>query len=276
MKGQRPLDVSLAPLCKSIERYRLHAEATVPAEGFIDTRLAREIRTYIQRAQSNHQVGFVIGENASGKSTAVQQIEREDHRITQIRVPEGGTLCALLLAIARKRGSEEFNKGDALVLDEGDECFRARGAKTLSFCRRIYDDRAIAVIFIMDPAGYRRLQSVTRDDTLRRLYSRRGSLGPLFLPKFYPEDLDTFAARHGLTPAPDRDVTASFGKHKHTDNPFRVQNEICGSHKDGLFVWLGLLKEASANAAAEKRPVTWEDVLKAHALFTAMETGPAK
>lgn len=297
LSGARGAEVSLEPLCAAIERYRRNVEAPAPIDGFLETRMAREIGIYVARAQAQWKIGFIVGHNAVGKTTAIEQLERGSAKVTQCRMAEGGHLSAFLPELARKRGFgdrqtirdlsrriiAEFHEGDALIIDEADECFRSRGilgSKTLSFIRRIFDQAKCAVVLVMDPAGYKRLQTVQADDPLRRLYSRR--LAPLFLPKFYREDLDLFAAQQGLPPAPDAPMKVTFtpegGRQKieHTDNPQTVQDAICSSHRDGLFVWLGLLKEAAAMARAADKDVSWGWVLKAHALFAAMESEGGK
>lgn len=293
MLGHRDLSVSLDPFCEAIARYRRHVEAPAPEGGFLETQLFCEIRTYVERARSLWKVGFVIGQNAAGKTTAVQQIERADHRVTVARMPEGGHLSAFLQEMARKLGLgdrqtvrdlsariiAEFSAGDVLVIDEADECFRARspllGSKTLAFIRRLFDEARCAVVLVMDPAGFSRLRKVEPSDPLRRLYSRRAA--PLHLPPFFAEDLDLFARQYQLPPAPDQEITVRFrsaeGKEiEHTDNPRRVQNAICGSHREGLFVWLGLLREAADLARSQRKDISWAAVLKTHALFAAMES----
>lgn len=294
LSGARGLEVSLEPLCKAIEAYRRNVEAPVPVDGFLETRMAREIRIYTERAQAQWKIGFIVGHNAVGKTTAIEHLARRDPRVTAVRMREGGHLSAFLRALALRRGfggrqtvanysdalAEEFGAGDVLAIDEADEAFNARssvlGSKTLTYIRRIFDERRCAVVMVMDPAGYKKLQSVQADNPLRRLYSRR--LAPLFLPKFYREDLDLFAAQQGLEPAPNLELTVKFtpegGREiSHKDNPQTVQDAICSSHRDGLFVWLGLLKEAAEMARAAGKPhPTWHWVLKAHALFAAMES----
>jgi len=297
LTGARKLDVSFDPLCAAIERYRRKAEAPAPEGGFIRTRLSGEIETYVQRCRAQQKIGFIVGENACGKTTAIEELARTDARVRVVRMREGGHLSAFLKALAARLGFgerqtvanysdkliAEFRPDDVLVIDEGEECFNARssvlGSKTLTFIRRLFDEARCSVVFVMDPFGFKKLQTVRTDDPLRKVYSRREA--PLILPGFYREDLDLFSARHGLPPAPHQPLTVSFraasGKTiEHTDNPQEVQDRICSSHRDGLFVWLGLLKQATELARAADKDVSWGWVLKAHALFAVMESEARK
>jgi DNA transposition AAA+ family ATPase len=290
MTGHRGADQNLAPLADAIRRYRRNIEAPAPTDGFLRTRLAANIATYLEQCRHRAKIGFIVGENACGKTTALAQAERDDPRITGVRMPEGGHLSAFLVALARRRGLgdrqtirnlanrliAEFHPGDLLAIDEGDECFRARstllGAKTLGFIRRLFDEARCGIVFIMDPAGFRKLRDVTPDDPLRRLYSRRTQ--PLLLPRFYREDLDLFAARHGLEPAPTQIVRARYqtptGKElTYEDSPQRVQDHVCASHHDGLFIWLDILATAALDARTAGKPLTWPWVLKSYALHLA-------
>lgn len=288
LTGARGLEVNLDPLARAIERYRRNVETPVPVDGFIPTRMAHEIATYVERVRKRQKVGFVVGQNACGKSTALGHIERNDARVSVVRMPEGGHRSAFLKALSRRRGYgdkqtpndvanrliADFTPGaDVLCVDEGDECFQTRSTRhtetTLAYIRRLRDDARIGVVFIMDPAGYRKLQTVEETDPLRKLYSRREP--PLLLPAFYSEDLDLFAAQHGLEPAPDAELKITKA---YSDNPKRVQDAVCGSHRDGLFVWLGIF--ADAEELAGSQTLTWEWVLKAYTLYLAQETGRAK
>ena len=290
MSGARGMEVSLAPLCEAIARYRRDVEAPVPAEGFLATKLFRVIRAHIARAKKRKKVAIIVGQNACGKTTCIEQMERENAHVTKIHVPEGGHLSALLPAMARRRGYGprqtvrdlcermigEFGPEDVLVFDEADQCFHARssvlGNKTLDFMRRLRDLSGATIVLIMDPAGYARLQKVQANDPLRRIFCRRLTL---ILPTFFREDLDLFARRYKLPAAPDMDVTVNIttagGVVRHTDNPRRVQDAVCGAHTEGLFQWLDILQDAADDALDQGRTLNWQAVLKAHALHVAME-----
>lgn len=297
MTGVRGLDVSLASLCAAVARYRRNVESPVPDAGFLRTRLYEVIQTQVQRVCESRAMTFIVGANACGKTTAINEIERGSRgRILKVLAKDGhrGTL---LRDLARRRGLgdrqtigdlsdrlvDEFRGIDVLIIDEAEAIFGGRSSlhttHTFRFVRTLFDEAGCAIVFVLDPSGYKKFQTVGESDPLRKIYSRR--IAPLFLPKFFVEDLDLFARRYKLEPAPDHDVTVEFekddgGKLRHTDNPRRVQDAICGSHKDGLFVWTSLLREAAGEAERNGRKITWGAVLKAHALFSAMESEVVK
>lgn len=288
LTGQRGLETSLEPLCAAILRYRRNVETPEPVNGFIKTRMAREIETYIRRVADMMKIGFIVGQNACGKTTTYAQLDRTYRDITLLRMPEGGHLSAFLIGVAKRRGLgdrqtvrdlsnriiSEFEPGHKVIIDEADQCFRARssnlGNKTLDYLRRAWDEGGWALTLGMDPAGYKKLITVDHSDPLRRLYSRRHA--PLVLPAFYREDLDLFAAHHGLEPSPGVKHKVTFGTDSYEDIPRQIEEKLCRSHRDGLLVWLGLLREAKALATTAGKDVSWNWVLKAYALHLNMES----
>lgn len=287
MNGHRDASVTLDALCESIDRYLRSAESPAPIGGFIRTRMATEIKTYLQLVKEENMIGTVVGQNACGKTTALEEAERDLPWLSVIRVPEGGHRNALLQSMARRHGlggqrerqanfankmMEFYGTEDVIAFDEYDECFRARSAEhgntTMSYTRRIYDQRGCAIVLVVDPSGYRKLQNVGPESPLRKLASRM--LFPLILPPFYREDLDLYASVHGLEPSPEVAVKVGAGKVSEHFIPRVVEEEICGSHIYGLRVWLGMLRRAQKKAAKWNRDASWEDVVKEYALAKFM------
>lgn len=290
--GRRGLEVSLAPLCESIATFRRNVESPLPVHGFLETRLGAVIRAHIKRAQRRQKIAMIVGQNASGKTTICEQLEREDPHVTKIHTPEGGHLASLIPAMGRRCGYgtrqtvrdlkerliQDFKAEDILIFDEADQCFGARteqlGNQTLDFIRRLREESHCTVVMVMDPAGYAKMNKMEMGSPLRRIFSRRLTL---VLPAFFRDDLNLFARRYKLEPAPDRNLTVAFvgdsgAMIKHTANPLHVQDAVCSSHRDGLFQWLDILEDAHEDAQEQGRRLTWHAVLKAHALHAAMES----
>lgn len=298
LRGFRGLDVSIDPICKAIWEYRRKVEMRAPKGGFVETRFFKTIREYIHEAHEEERIGFMVGGNSAGKSTSINELDRRDAFLTAVLVPEAASLSTLLPEIAEQRGLgtrisagalaksviEDFGEDDKLVFDEADQCLGTKksttGAKTLTWMKRLREKVGASVHLVMDPAGYKRFEEVKKDDALRRIYSRRYE--PLFLPAFYPEDLELFAAQKGLPPAPEEELKIRFengasGGQIYKAVPKTIQDEICGNHKNGLFVWLFILRKALAFAKAEGQEETnWHWVLKAHALWKAKAINPNK
>jgi hypothetical protein len=86
-----------------------------------------------------------------------------------------------------------------------------------------------------------------------------------------------------LPPAPEEEVAVDVTwtdangvekKKRHSDSPARLQRAVLKDPHGGLFVWLGLLAEAAELASEKRRPITWGAVIKANAMFAAMELEP--
>ncbi|EDY16715.1 hypothetical protein CfE428DRAFT_5828 [Chthoniobacter flavus Ellin428] len=288
LNGHTQAEVRLDSICEAVERYLSVAESPAPVGGFIRTRMAREIGTYLEQVREERMIGVVVGQNACGKTTALEQTERENDWLSVIRVPEGGHMTSLLQAMACRQGLGErrerqanfanlmmefFGPEDLIAFDEYDEVFRARsielGNKTQSYIRRIYDKRGCGIVIVVDPSGYRRLQTVGADSPLRKVASRL--LWPLILPPYYPEDLRLYATANGLEPAPDREIDVQVGNARVKLNPHAIEGEICGSHIYGLRVWLGFLRRGAKKAKAAGREIGWADVMREYALARFME-----
>jgi len=289
--GFRKAEDSLAPICDAIERYRRNAEPPAPIGGFLETTMFKNIKGYLEWAAEEVKIGCIVGANSCGKTASVTEVTKRDPAYEIVRVPEGGHLSMLVQAMARKRGFgdrqtipnlansmiDESRSLKLLAWDEFEQCFKARstvlGDKTVGYVRRIYDEAGIAMTLIVDPSGYRRIQTVKATDALRKLSSRR--LEPLTLPAYYKEDLNLFAAQHFLEPAPESKVTIKYGskgkEDSFTDVPRRIEDEICGSHNGGLLMWLGLLRRAKQKADKAGVDNSWEFVMQAYALHVAME-----
>jgi DNA transposition AAA+ family ATPase len=284
---------SIAPICKAIDEFLARVEPTTKTEGFIETRLAREVWRFMDRVIDKAKVSFLFGDMSLGKSTIAGEYARRHPDCLYTRMPTRGQLgdylkeCAEKMAMGvysgvsnlRNRVIDGIPRG--LIIDEADQCFQSiknsLGLATLDFIREAYDKRKRGIILIMDHHGRNELIRGQNAARLKRLWRRR--LSPLQLPSsLYESDAVLFAESVGLTAAPDEAVSVNVkfkdddGRERsqiHRDNPKRLQDTVVA--KDGLGVWLMLLEDAADLAKEARKQISWGAVIKAHALFTAME-----
>jgi DNA transposition AAA+ family ATPase len=286
------------PICRAITDFRRMIDAQPVAGGFKETRLARQLWDYCDRARQRQLVGFIFGNMTIGKTTALEEKARRDSKATFVRMPTRGHLNHFLKVIARKRNMgdrqtvndlrdriiDSFDSDELLIIDEADQVFSSvrhvLGLATLDFIRELWDRARCGIVFVMDHSGRDALLRGANKQRLGRLWRRR--LPALNLPESpYREDLDLFAASYGLPPATDEEITVGTTytdddgrQHKSTltQSPLKLQRSVLRSADGGLIVWLGILEDAKAIAAESKRAITWGAVIKAHALFVASES----
>jgi DNA transposition AAA+ family ATPase len=295
-------EVSVERICKAIGAFRRQVDSVKPKTGFLETRLFRELETHAKRAQSTGSISIVTGDFALGKTACCQEIARRDPKVIFHRMPTRGHLNHFLRGLCTRlaMGGRQTNldvaeriidafratPGMLLIIDEADQCFQSvrnnLGMSTLEFVRELWDQAGCGVLLIMDHAGRDALRSVVNTRRMQRLWRRRLPMKQL-PPVPYREDLDLFAASFGLPPAGDEQVKVSVrytdadGEERertHTDSPLRLQREVLRDKDGGLFVWLEILADARELARAQKRPITWGAVIKAHAAFGAAELEP--
>lgn len=293
--------INVAPICKAIEEFRSGVEPNPKTEGFIETRLAQEVWRYIGRAIKKKKIGLIFGDMSIGKSIAAGEYARRHTDVCYTRMPTRGQLgdylkeCAGKMAMGAYSGVGNLRDRvingipNGLIIDEADQCFQSvknsLGLATLDFIREAYDRKACGIVLIMDHHGRNELMRGHNAARLKRLYRRR--LAPLQLPsQIYASDGDAYAASFGLTPARRDEVRVNVKytdddgvEHKklHSESPLELQNRVIAKH--GLAVWLMILDDAHDLAQEQRRTITWEAVIKAHALFVAMEeavSGEAK
>jgi DNA transposition AAA+ family ATPase len=290
-------EVSLERICLAIGSLRRSVENVAVRDGFKETRLAREIWNYCEKARKRQKIGFIFGDMSIGKSAAIDNIPNEQGKIISVRMPTRGHLNHFLQAAARRlamgdrqsvldlsdRVIKSFTTEMLLIIDEADQCFSgvktALGLSTLDFLRELWDRSRCGIVMIMDHAGRDKLLHGPDAKRMKRLWRRR--LPQLNLPAVpYEEDLSMFAANYGLPPAPDETTTVRITyfdldgieqKREHKDNPLRLQQEFLRADSGGLTLWLDLLKEAHEMAKEQKRAITWGAVIKAHASMLAAE-----
>lgn len=293
--------INLEPICLSIDLFRQKVEPATASEGFVETRLARKIWRYCEKARKLRRIGFIFGDMSIGKSHALIELAKRDANVTYTRMPTRGHLNHYLQECARKFAmgdrqtvadlrdrvidalrSAPGEKPKQLIIDEADQCFQSirnfLGLGTLDFIREIYDAAGCSLVLVFDHHGRDELLGGKHAKRLKRLWRRR--LPRLQLPAMLSvEDLDAFAAAVGLpaaTPDPIKiratvidEETGEESLREHIDNPARLQRYVIAN--DGLTVWLMLLQEAKELAEEKKKPITWGAVIKTHAEFAGQE-----
>jgi DNA transposition AAA+ family ATPase len=284
---------NISPMLRAIEEFRAQVEPNPRTEAFIETRMARQIWSYCQRAKKLGRIGFIFGNMSIGKSEALAELARHDVSTLYTRMKTRGQLgdylkeCAGKMAMSprstvanlRDRVIDGFP--ELLIVDEADQCFQSirnsGGLATLDFIREGYDRKRCGVVLVMDHHGRNEVLRGDHSNRLKRLWRRR--IAPLQLPSLpHPEDLNLFAGTVGLPPAAKETLHVNIKyvddagvehTRSHGDSPRRLQDDVVG--RDGIGVWLMLLNDAAELAREARKPISWGAVLKAHALFVAME-----
>lgn len=285
---------SIAPMLRAITEFLEKAEPGADLEGFIETRLYREIKMYAERAKRLHRIGYLVGRMSNGKTWALKKIAEKLLGCLYTQMPTGGVYsdyvreCAGAMATMSTRQAVQKIRGkvlDALpemvIVDDADLAFdtarQANGVKTFQYLKEAYDRKPRGFLLSMDDWGFKQFLTGDNAHRLGRLWRRR--IAPLYVPEVpYQEDLDLFAASVKLDPAPDKDLTIKIkwkdekGKERereHEDSPARLQTAVC--EKDGIGVWLTMLRDAADLAREQGKAISWGAVLKVHALDAAME-----
>lgn len=291
---------SIGPIVTAIEAFRRTVEQPQPIDGFVETSLFHAMHRYCERVRKARRIGFVFGDMNVGKSECAQELMRRDPTIIGFRMPTRGHLNRTLQIMAgqmamgarqtvndlSERIIEAIPRDGLLLVDEFDQVFSAvrnvLGLTTADFFRELYDRRRCGMVFILDHHGRNELRprvgekATGNQKRLQRLWRRR--VPPLQLPLMPSEaDLALFAARVGLSPAPNSNFTVNSTLYddesgterrvSHTDNALRLQRAV--TRHDGLGVWLAILDDAVEIAREQRRTITWNAVIKAHAEFAA-------
>jgi hypothetical protein len=284
---------SLEPIIRSIDAFLCQVEPSTGASKFLKTHFAEMIWDYCDKVHARKEFGLVFGDNSMGKTDAVVQLCRRDHRRLYTQMTTRGHLTNFLQRAARTLAMGDRQTAanlrhritealpDQWIVDESHQCFQAirntLGLSTLEFIREIWDQRRLmqrpmSVVLVMDHYGRDRLfESKLLKKLVRRCYR------PLQLPNMLDRhDLNVFSRAVGLPAARNEEekVTVKLidrdgNEHSKscTENPFTLQREVIKAH--GLHVWKSILDDAAQIARDQRREITWGAVIKAHAIFEA-------
>jgi len=267
----------LGAVVKAIERYRkLAAErASVNRAPYIETRLYRDIEECCQAALIYKKIVYIHGESQVGKTAALDHYcEKHNHGETiKVEMPVGGGLSAFCGALAaRLRMNPDANavaiqanitrsitERNLLIIDEAARLFQARAyrgqsLRTLDFIRALHDTTGCGVVL----CGTNIFRDQMEDRAMAKFlnqFNRRCLLRRQLPDTPSRADLNAFARHYALAPA--------------GGDALALQNAVVTAH--GLGVWLTTLTAASRNATKQKKEMTWEHVLKAHAFFQSLE-----
>lgn len=299
LTGKRMEDgANLTPMLGAIDEFLQKVQPSASLDGFMETRLFREITMYAERALRLHKIGYVVGKMSRGKTWIFKKLAESNPSWLYTQMPTGGVYsdylreCATKSAMSVRQAVQKVRYKvldglpEGVIIDDADLAFdsarQANGVKTFQFIKEAYDRRPRGFLFAMDDWGFNEFLGGINAHRLQRLWLRR--IAPFHVPDVpYQEDLNLYAASVGLEPAPDREIKVLLVDREgkpvldkddkqvtHTDSPARLQNDIC--EKSGIGVWLTMLRDAADLASEPGKPrISWGAVLKVHALDAAME-----
>lgn len=295
MSGKRFADgVNLEPMVRSILalRQKVESQSRVGEAGFIVTRMSEVLFRRFDVARARRKILPVFGDSQIGKTeTAIEYTRLNNHGNTILmETPTGGGLLMFLeklaerigipsqlrLADLRRRICGYFDHHHLLIVDEAHRCLRTRsGIQTLDFLRELYNERGCGIVIMMTDEGRDLFRSGPHAKALEQLWRRR--IQPIQLPKVLPkDDLDKFAAAHGLPPADAREVEIEITdfdelgqerKRKIKRVPVEIERDVNAT--DGLGVWLTILGEAKDLSKRKGKTITWGAVIKAYLINKA-------
>lgn len=273
----------LAAVCAQIESLKKLEEerATVHRAAFVETSLTKRIWQVCDAARIYQGFFGIKGDSQIGKTTALEEYQRRNnHGATiYVRVPEGGQKGSFIAELARKlrispqlkateleaRIFAAFDERMILIVDEAHQCLRSitikRGLRTLEFIRELQERAKCGVVLSMTEEGWEQIDQGKHAKMLQQVKRRCTAICAL-PPRPPARDLHAFAAAFNLPPAPE-------------DSPAHaLQTDTI--HYDGLGKWLKTLTAASRLAAKNRKPLTWDLVVKAGHGIRAMEGGEWK
>lgn len=267
---------NLDAVVHAISRFlRLSEErSSVNKAPYIKTALYHEIEEVCQAALVYQKLAFIYGESQVGKTEALLQYTSEHkHETTYVEMPVGGAMTHFTVALAdRLRLSSTQRDGilqlnimrslgpsNLLIVDETSRALQARtyrGAtlRTMDFIRALHDNTGCGIVLCGT--------NVFRDQMADKALAK-------FLNQFNRRTI----IRRQLPDVPSRADLNAFARHYSLEaasgDAYELQKMIVRQH--GLGVWLTTLRAAANKASKEKRPLTWEHVIKARKFFTDAE-----
>ena len=265
----------------AIARYRKLVEerASINRAPYIETRLYRDIEECCQAALTYQKIVYIYGESQVGKTAALKHYEdKHNHGETiYVEMPPGGGLGAFCQALAlRLRMSTDGNttllqgnilrsitSRNLLIIDEAARVFQTRVygkqmLRTLDYIRALHDNTGCAIVLCGTNIFREQMQDRAMEKFLRQ-FNRRCLLRRQLPDVPSRADLNAFARHYGLDPA--------------GGDALALQKQVVTEH--GLGVWLTTLTAAARNATRQKKDMTWDHVIKAHAFFQSLEKSSA-
>ena len=239
------------------------------------TGLYRDIEECCQAALTYQKPVFMWGESQVGKSAGLKYYNEEHNHgeTTYVEMPVGGALSNFLAALAARLRMNNSARGDVLMLnimrcfgpnnllivDEMHRglqarCYGGNSLKTLDFIRSIHDNTGCGLVL----CGTNVFRDQMADKALAKFLNQfnRRCLLRRQLPDIPSRaDLNAFARHYGLEAA--------------SGEALELQTQVTAAH--GLGVWLTTLLAAAHKATKERKPMSWDHVLKAHAFFRRLE-----
>jgi DNA transposition AAA+ family ATPase len=271
----------VASFCASVVAFRKLADerANIQRAAFTETSLTREIFTACDASRIYQRVSFLIGPTQIGKTENLKEYARRNNhgKTIYLRLPEGGRLattisklCAVLnlpehlnVKEATRRILKSFRDDSLLIVDEAHQPFicgeHATSYRIFEFLREIFDETKCGLVL----SATSKLVDVMRVGRFKGIFSqlKERELATIELPeKPSDDDLDLFAAKYKLEPAEGEALA--------------LQTRVLADRSIGF--WLTLLSAASRLASKADRPVTWADVIKAHATIESLKRGGAR
>lgn len=272
---------NLANVVAQMKKFlELHQERNkIQKLPFIKTKLSQSIFSVCHQARAFQRIAFIFGDTQIGKTTALEEYERQNNHGSTIYVsmPTGGSACYFMAELARKlrispqqrmfelrrRIIEAFDSRMLLIVDEAHQCVDVDTKKmsmaqkfSLEFIREIFD-RAHCGLVICATNLFRDAMTLRESPAFRIMQqTRRRRLCTLQLQdRPTRDDLNIFSKEYGLSPSTGdaRDLETKM-----------VDDEALG-------MWLTLLRMAAKIAKERRQTMEWRHVHLAYAGLKAME-----
>ena len=243
--------------------------------NFIETALTRRIWSVCSAALEFQRIAFIFGDTQIGKTEALKAYARaHNHGSTiYVSVPTQPTVYLFMGELARalrissqqrvsdlrRRIMDSFDDRMLLIIDEAHRCTPENGRGTytiqvIEFIRELFDERKCGVVISATNVFRKAMDDGPAAKLLKQTSRRR--LCALKLPdRPTREDLNTFAAAHGLPPS-DGDAR-------------KLETQMVDD--EALGMWLTLLRMAAKMATTRKAKLTWAHVISAHAGLKELE-----
>lgn len=267
---------AIATLRRKVDSERNSGKERLP---FIETNLSKHIFKLGRAAVEYRRLVYAFGETQIGKSRSAKELaEQNKGEFFYWEMPVGGALTNFLAngaqamrisargdgGVLRRRMINSFDRRSLIIIDQMHRAFSDRSGNmvdepnkaqlaTLDFIIEMFDANEPGVFLLGSNVFRSGISQAVHKNFFRQLRGR--SLNPegFQLPDVPSRaDLNAFARHYRLAPATGAALT--------------LQNEIIGTH--GLAVWLTRLASANKRAGKIGRAMEWEDVIRAHDVFT--------
>ncbi len=247
--------------------------ATVNRPPYLETSLYREIEQCCNAARTYQKIGMIFGESQIGKTDGIEHYSTRDqynHGMTvKVEMPVGGSLSSFIPVLrnrlrigTRGRTGEHFDDiaskmhpNMLLIVDEFARAIPGTVAdKTIEFLRALYDAKRFGMVLVGTNIFRDQMADEKMEPWLRQLHRR------VLFRRQLPDrpsraDLNMFSGHYNLSPA--------------EGEAYQLQKKVIMQH--GLGVWLTTLAAANHKANKERKPITWQHVIKSHSFLAKLE-----